>query len=308
VSWELFRHTAAGCALLVGQSALASTTLYGRVNLSIEQRDLPSGRQSVLADNASRWGIASSEAISPTVAFGMQLEQAFDASDGTSHGGFNRQAELFVTGGAFKLRMGRFGSAAYLNIADPISLHNHDTGLSGDALFSHVEPASRKIGIEWNHAGWTTQVAHWRNDAQSLSGGTSAGLSYTAGNWSLAGTTGRNGDRTQQSARVLWQWDAVDVGAYVQRDRNAMGHGERLALRLALALRIGRGDVHLNVGTASAYSEGLPAEGRAWQLTTGYNYHLSTRTKMYALVSRLRDKGHLYGNWQAMALGLRHNF
>jgi predicted porin len=84
--------------------------------------------------------------------------------------------------------------------------------------------------------------------------------------------------------------------------------GERLALRLALALRLGRGDLHLNAGTASAYSAGLPAEGRARQLTTGYNYHLSTRTKVYVLVSRLRDQGQLSGNWQAMAAGLRHNF
>ncbi len=308
MSLAALRRIAAACALFAAQDGLASTLVYGRVNLSLESRGLPSGRQVVLADNASRWGIASSEAISPAVKVGMQLEQAFDASDGTSCGGFNRQAELFVVDGAFKLRMGRFGSAAYLNIADPISLHNHDTGLSGDALFSHVEPSSSKIGIEWSRAGWATQVAHWRNDAQSVSGGTSVGLAYATGTWSLAATAGRNGMRSQQSARVMWQWEALDLGAYVQRDHNAMGHGERLALRLALAVRIGRGDVHLNAGAASAYSDGGPAEGRAQQLTTGYNYHLSTRTKVYVLVSRLRDQGQLYGNWRAMALGLRHNF
>jgi predicted porin len=94
----------------------------------------------------------------------------------------------------------------------------------------------------------------------------------------------------------------------VQRDRNAIGHGERTALRLALAWRISSGDLHFNVGTASPYSGGIAAEGRARQLTAGYNYHLSTRSKVYVLVARLNDHGQLYGSWQAMALGLRHNF
>jgi predicted porin len=298
----MLRCAVAAFALLAAGGADASTKVYGRINLSVERR----GDLIVLADNASRWGIASSERISPGLTVGMQLEQAFDASNGTSYGGFNRQAELYVTGREFKLRLGRFGSAAYLNIADPISLHNHDTGLTGDALFTHVEPSSHKLGLEWSRAGWTAQLAQWRNDVQG--GGRSAGLSYAATRWSVAATAGRNGSRSQQSARVMWQWDAVDIGAYVQRDRNAIGHGERTALRLALAWRIGHGDVHLNVGTAGAYSDGIPAEGRARQLTTGYNYHLSTRSKVYVLVARLSDEGALYGNWHAVALGLRHNF
>ena len=298
----MLRCAVGALALFAASAAGASTKVYGRINLSLERRD----KLTVLADNASRWGIASSEVISPELSVGMQLEQAFDASDGTSYGGFNRQAEVFVSGREFKLRLGRFGSAAYLNIADPISLHNHDTGLTGDALFTHVEPSSHKLGLEWTRAGWTAQLARWRNDAQG--GGQSAGLSYTAPLWSVAATAGRNGSRSQQSVRVLWQWDAVDIGAYVQRDRNALGHGERTALRLALAWRIGHGDVHLNVGTAGAYSDGMPAEGRARQLTTGYNYHLSTRSKVYVLVGRLEDEGALYGNWHAVALGLRHNF
>ena len=71
-------------------------------------------------------------------------------------------------------------------------------------------------------------------------------------------------------------------------------------------------DVHVNVGRANG-----PQSASASQWTVGYNYHLSKRTKLYALYTSLTNKnGASYGfedmgpnsKLKAVSVGVRHLF
>lgn len=285
-------------ALAASPGAHADTEVYGRINLSLERRG---EGQTALADNNSRWGVQESEKLGAGLVAGVHLEQGFAASTGVAANGFDRMAELFVGSEEVKLSLGRFGSTAYLNVTDVVSMHNHDTGISADALFAHVEPLGRKAGLSWQRNGWTAQIVHWTGETP----GSAAMVGLDRGPVSLALSFGRDGVRAERSARVLWTGAHLDLAAYVERDSNVRGHGERTLVRGAIGWRIANVEWHVNVGRAGAYSGG---EAGAQQATIACNYKLSTRTKVYVLRSRLRDDVTVYGNYRATAVGLRHNF
>ncbi|MES2128008.1 MAG: porin [Pseudomonadota bacterium] len=302
------RRLAVASLLLLGTlNARAEAEVVGRLNLSLERRG---GGQSVVADNASRIGFIDTEHITPDLFAGVHLEKGFDGSSGAQVGnGFDRMAELSIGNPAFWLSLGRFGSTAYLGITDVVSLHNHDTGISADALFAHVEPLGRKLGVTGKVDAWTLQLVKWMADPVSgASGGNAALLAYDRPGLSLAVSSGQDARRFEHSVRMLASHAGVDVAFYVEQDNNVLGRGKRLAKRAALAWHVGPSEWHWNEGRAGAYRGGAPGESGARQSTLAYNYNLSARTKVYALATRLRDQGRLYGNWSSTAIGLRQNF
>ncbi len=304
------RLACASLLLLGAPNAYADAEAYGRLNISLERLNRTAGSQTVLSDNASRIGFIETEQIAPALSASVHLEMGFDGTSGAPAGnGFDRGAELVIGSPNVRLSLGRFGSSAYLAITDVVSLHNHDTGISSDALFAHVEPLARKVGVTTNAAGWTLQLVQWMADPMSGAiRGNAAMLAYDRPGLSLAVSSGQDARRYEHSARVLWSLANVDLAAYVEQDNNVRGHGTRVAMRGAIGWHFGQSELHLNIGQAGAYSSGLPGESGARQSTVAYNYNLSKRSKVYALVSRLRDRGGLYGNWTSTAIGLRQNF
>ena len=301
------------CALLLllgARNAQADAEMYGRLNISLERQTKMAASQAVVADNASRIGFVETEQIGPVWSVGVHLEKGFDGSSGVPYGsGFDRMAELSVGTPNARLSIGRFGSTAYLGITDVVSLHNHDTGISSDALFAHVEPLGRKVGVSGNAAGWTLELVRWTADPGSdASGGSAALLAYDRPGLSVAVSGGQDARRYEHSARVLVSRSGVDLAAYVEQDKNVFGRGVRVARRVALAWHVGRSEWHFNEGRAGAYSGGVAGEGRARQDTLAYNFNLSRRSKVYVLASRLRDQGRLYGSSRSTAIGLRQNF
>lgn len=290
--------------------AHADVQLYGRLNLSLERRACAACAAVEVADNASRFGLIETEQLAPSLQAGVHLEKGFDASTGQPYGpGFDRGSELFIGTGKVKLSAGSFGSTAYLGVTDVVSLHNHDTGISSDALFAHVEPLARKVGVTVTDGPWTGQVVAWRPDPMSdASGGQAVFVAYASANVSSALSIGWDGRRSEHSARVVWQGKSMQLAAYVQRDRNVYGEGRRSLARVALAWYLGRSELHLNLARAGAYSGGAAGEGGARQWTVGYNFNLSQRTKVYVLSTAVLDDGRLYGTHRAQAIGLRHNF
>lgn len=297
----------ASLLLLGARNALAEAELYGRLNLSLERQTAMAASQAVVADNASRIGFVETEQLGSAWSAGVHLEKGFDGSSGIPYGnGFDRMAELSIGTPNARLSIGRFGSTAYLAITDAVSLHNHDTGISSDALFAHVEPLGRKVGVSANAAGWSLQLVRWYADPGTGKGGGSAALlAYERPGLSLALSGGQDTLRYEHSARVLVSRSGVEFAAYVEQDRNVFGHGVRVARRVALAWHVGRSEWHVNEGVAGRYSGG---EGGARQRTVAYNYNLSQRSKVYVLASRVRDEGTLYGSRRSTALGLRQNF
>src|SRR5690606_16909250 len=70
---------------------------------------------------------------------GFQLESGFASDTGASDATyFRRQSEVNLGGDFGLLRLGNFTAESYYATADAISMHNHDTGSSGDALYAYV--------------------------------------------------------------------------------------------------------------------------------------------------------------------------
>jgi len=140
----------ASLALLGTSAAFAqsSVTLYGRVNTTVEyQRVKPhqgkSEKTTGLENTASRWGLRGTEDLGGGLNAGFVLESGFASDTGAGTGwshptsgmNFARQSEVNLSGGFGMVRLGNFTPESYSISADMVSMHNHDTGTSADALY-----------------------------------------------------------------------------------------------------------------------------------------------------------------------------
>ena len=311
-------------------SAQSSVTIYGRLNTSAEQQEniAVAGKQKVLQNSASRLGFKGSEDLGGGLRANFILEHGFNSDTGTVGGSFwGRQSEVNLAGGFGMLRLGTFISEAYFATADYISMHNHDTGTSEDKLYAYVGRNINKIAYRTPEfvKGLTLEVAG------SLGEGGGRKATYdVAANWSLGalqlgagyekadvGSTKVN----QFALRALYEAGPVVFGVYAQRDENGYGAnlGTRNTVRGAVAYNFGANELHFNYGQAGNYSK--LSDSKASQLTVGYNYNLSKRTKVYAFYTAVdNNKLSYFGvgtrpsatadfrDPKALALGVRHNF
>lgn len=303
----------------VGGSAFAqsSVTLYGRVNLSIERQTVGSGSDNwTLQNNASRFGLRGVEDLGGGMKAGFALESGFNAANGSTSSSFwNRQSEVNLSGGFGTLRLGNFLSEAYFATADYVSMHNHDTGTSSDALYAYLGRNSSKVA--WrspSFGGSTFEAAITEGGAQNRT--VDLAWNYSAGPLQLgAGYEDKSptNKRAKQFAlRALYEMGPFVVGGYVQRDTDGygVGLGNRTTLRLSGMYAVGASEFHANFGRAGSYSNGVDggAGDSANQYTLGYNYKLSKRTKVYGFLTKMADSGSTYGDFRSLALGVRHNF
>ncbi len=339
------KHTyvAAAIALLAAgtASAQSSVTVYGRLNVVVEDSKFYSPvrgnkHATELNNSASRLGFKGVEDLGGGLKAGFQLEHGFSVDTGLPASAFwGRQAEVYLSGGLGTLRLGRFTSDAYYATADYISLHNHDTGFSADALYAYIGRNSNKVGYVLPEfvKGLTMQAsislaegtnASLNNGAQS---NYDVAINYAAGRLQLGlGYEQANTDRTkanQVAVRALYDFGPMVLGAYVQHDKNGYGAGlgNRTTVRGSVMVPVGASEFHLNAGAAGKYSNA--SNSKAVQYTAGYNYNLSKRTKVYAYYTAidLKDNrrtavdytainigGNKFGDFSSVALGMRHNF
>lgn len=124
------KKTLAAVAVLgafAGSALAADVTLYGRVNLGLHYAHEDVSGSANEADNVSsdnwglrsgdatgsRFGIKGEEQISEGLIVGFQLEQGFNADDGSdsdSSKAFSRESRLYVKTNYGTLHMGRFGA------------------------------------------------------------------------------------------------------------------------------------------------------------------------------------------------------
>jgi predicted porin len=304
----------AALATLTAGTALAqsSVTLYGRLNLTVENRKVGTVKEKGLFNNASRVGFKGTEDMGGGLKTGFILEHGFNPDDGTTAGSaiWGRQSELFVSGGFGTVRMGNFVSEAYFATADYIGMHNHDTGISSDAFYAYVGRNTDKIAYRLPSFGNVTLEGgvSLRDRPTSRERTFDLAANYQRGPLHLGAGYEKNGNQKQFAVRGLYELGAVTLGAYFQRDNNgyAANGGSRSTTRVSAAYAVGSGSFHADFGRAGAYSR--VAGSSASQFTLGYNYNLSKRTKVYTFVTKVDDKGNLYGDLNSLAVGVRHNF
>jgi predicted porin len=311
---------AAALATLACGTAFAqsSVTIYGRLNETVERQKTgtadPVWR---LFNNSSRIGFKGSEDLGGGLKAGFQIEHGFSPDTGAAAGTFwGRQSEVNIGGGYGLLRLGNFTSEAYFATADYISMHNHDTGTSSDALYAYLGRDINKIAYRTPSIGGLTVEG-------GVSLGESSGLGRTidvAANYAIGpvqlGAGYERVDATGQkqfAIRGLYEIGSFVVGAYVQRDENGYASGKRTTTRLTGMYTLGSSELHLNFGNAGKYSS--VANSGAKQFTVGYNYNMSKRTKLYTFYTKVDNKtaasyatGIAGADFQSFALGIRHNF
>jgi predicted porin len=300
----------------LGTSALAqsSVTMYGRLNLTLESQKRGDAKEKGLYNNASRIGMKGTEDLGGGLKAGFQIEHGFNADTGAqSQTNFwARQSEVNLSGGFGMLRLGNFTSEAYFATADYISFHNHDTGSSSDAFYADTRGFRQSDKVAYRTPSFgnaTVEVALNLRDVAGVDSErtTDIALNWGSGPLSVGAGYQKTGDRKQFALRGMYEAGALTLGSYIQRDTDVYAAGNRTTLRFSGMYTIGNTELHANFGRAGDYSD-VPGDSAATQYTFAVNQNLSKRTKVYGYFTKVNDKGTIYGDFQSLAVGVRHNF
>ncbi len=302
----------AAIGILAAGSALAqsSVTIYGRLNTTIEDQAVAGVKTKVMNNNASRLGFAGVEDLGGGLKATFLLEHRFASDTGATSATdfYAGDSVLGLSGGFGTIRMGRITSEAYYATGDYIGMLNHDTGTSADALYAY-------IGDNKNTIAYNTELGALAVFAAVSAGEGRPGVDRTldlAARYDLGALKFGFGYQKQDAAnqyavRASYEIGAATLGAYVQRDKNVYGSGTRTNFRLTGMYVIGAGELHASFGKAGDYSN--QSDSDATQMTFGYNYNLSKRTKVYGYVNKNSTGANSYlADSRNIALGVRHNF
>lgn len=298
----------------LGTSAFAqsSVTLYGRLNLSVERQKFDGDSNTVMQNSSSRWGMKGVEDLGGGLKAGFQLESGFNPANGTAAARFfGRQSEVFLSSNFGMVRLGNFTSEAYYATADYVSMHNHDTGTSADFFYADTRYFEQINKIAYRLPAFgalTVEVSTNTKDAGEADRTAEIAANYDSGPMHLGAGFQKTGDLKQFALRGLYEMGAFTFGGYVQRDEDVYASGSRTTLRLSGMYTMGNTEFHVNVGRAGKYSD--VGNSAANQYTLGVNYNLSKRTKVYGFFTKVSDgAAEVYGgDFQSLALGVRHNF
>ena len=342
---KMTRIALATLAVMGATTAMAqsSVTLYGRINTTVEHQKLGDNSATVMQNNASRFGFRGTEDLGGGLKAGFVLESGFSSDTGAAASTFfGRQSEVNLSGNFGMVRLGNFFPESYYASADYVSMHNHDTGPSADALY--VDPnwmgANGKVDQDGRSGanGTKNKIAYrtpvmggfWAEGSMSMhekaagtnnKNGYDLAANYNTGSLNLGGGYSRWDSNWQGSLRALYTFGQFTVGGYYQRNDETL-LGSRNNFRLSGMYALGASEFHLNVGRANSWSK--LSDSAATQFSLGYNYNLSKRTKVYTYYTRINNSnnatygyginGNLQGtqgagkDFSSFALGVRHNF
>ena len=328
VNFSFKKFAAAHCLVALSTTAMAdsSVSIYGRIDTSLQYAKVGTARTYGIANAGSHFGFIGTESLGSGLTVGFQLESAFESDTGTGAVEFfGNRSELFVQGPVGTVRLGRFLNPSYYAVADRVSLHNEDFGITADMLYTYMGRDANRMAYKspvlsgWILEGSVSWHERQNGNAQDKNAYDLV-ASYERGRWSVAGTYGEQGAARQYGLRATWSKDPWVVSAYHQRSEHwdmkqqavNLADGPRSATRAAVAYFISSGEIHMNFGHASGQG---PQEANQW--TVGYNHRLSKRTKLYAFYTAVKNKGGAsYGlsemtanqDLEAINIGIRHLF
>ena len=328
----------------------AEITIYGRVNISAERIEtdnssdpaVPNQSNYELVDNNSRIGIRGKKELTPGLNAIFQIESRVNLTRGgdvlTSRDSF-----AGLQGGFGTLRAGRTVGPVYYATYDYISMHNHDTGTSSDALLNPTV-----VGFQgfMNNTLWytspkfgpiTIDAAFSLLDEERIPGMAQprhVGLvgSYDQGplHAAISYANTENVDLDPDPGVIQAEGTAWTIGAAYDFKFMVLGAlwetGETLIAgtevdrdywRVAAMFPFGQHELHLNYGVAD-----IDGDRGAKQWTVGYNYNITKTTKVYAFYTMIDNDragsfrldqadtitGTAGAEYSSIAVGFRHNF
>ncbi|MBV8249040.1 MAG: porin [Comamonas sp.] len=335
---KMTRIALAALAVMGATTAMAqsSVTLYGRINTTVEHQKLGDQSTTGLVNNSSRFGFRGTEDLGGGLKAGFVLESGFNSATGAAASTFfGRQSEVNLSGNFGMVRLGNFFPESYFASADYVSMHNHDTGPSSDALY--YDPVwFGKLGTANKIAYRTpTMAGFWAEGAMSMhekaagtnnKNGYDLAANYNTGPLHLGAGYSSADSNWQASLRGLYTIGQFTLGAYYQRNKDANqlapgGLGSRNNFRLSGMYALGASEFHVNVGHANSWSNASDSAATQW--TLGYNYNLSKRTKVYTYYTRINNQSNANytasgafsslasgpgKDFSSFAVGVRHAF
>ncbi len=305
---------AAVAAFAAPAFAQSSVTLWGRINTSVESQSQDGGdRKVVVQNNSSRLGFKGTEDLGGGLKAQFLLEHGLNSDDGkaTKTNFWNREAAVQLSGNFGTVKLGRWTNGSYFATADYISMHNHDTGTSSDALYAFGTgwTEANKVGyFTPTYAGFSAEItAHAGEGADERAFDLSA--NYDMGPLHLGAGYTKQGSGIQYAVRGLYELGAFTFGGYWQVEDTGVGsNAKRNVGRVSAMYTLGASEFHVNVGgTESGGTAGFGGHG-AKQYTVGYNYNLSKRTKVYGFYTAIDANDTKKGDFDSFAVGVRHNF
>jgi predicted porin len=335
------------------QSIPPELQIYGRVNVSMERIEtdnstnpaVPNQSNYEFVDNSSRVGLRYSKGLTPGLKAIFQIESRVNLTEGGSTFS-SRDSFAGLEGGFGTVRLGRTIGPVYYATYDYISMHNHDTGTSSDALLNGTIFGNQGF---MNNTLWYTspKIGNFTIDAAfSLLGETRADPSmdqpryiglvgaYDTGPLHLAisyASTENDADldpgaATQASSATAYtiggayDFKFMVLGALYEKAKRDILGGDVSSdyWRIALMFPVGQHEFHVNYGMVDADND-----SGAKQYTLAYNYNITKLTKVYAFYTMVDNDNN--GNfvmggstttigaatgaqYTSIAVGLRHNF
>jgi predicted porin len=310
--------TCLGASAALAQSDI---TIYGRLNTSVERQNDAGIKTTSMVNNSSRIGFRGTEDLGGGLKALFVLEHGFASDTGVAASTcWGREATVGLQGSFGTLRLGTMpASEAYFATADYVSMHNHDTGTSSDALY--FPTALAFAGLD-NAIAYTTPtfggasvaIQYGLKEAGTaqakVDNPLSVAVNYDAGPMHLGLGYEEFSGLKSLALRALYELGAFTVGGYYERNSGssaALGIPSinRNNFRLAGMYAVGSSEFHVNLGIAG--DMGGVADTGLKQYTLAYNYNLSKRTKVYTFYTKL--SADVPGSdFSSLALGVRHNF
>ena len=295
-------------AALAAGSAFAqgTTEIYGRINLTVESQKLNGQTDKGMFDNSSRIGIRGTEDLGGGLKAGYVIEHGFNADTGAAAGAMWGRESTVSLGGSFgTVRLGNMpASEGYFATADYVSMHNHDTGSSADALYGFVAIAGTlNSAIAYTSPtvnGLRFDLQYGLKENVKPDAPLSMAVNYDAGAMHLGLGYEEYDGQKSTALRGLWEMGAFTVGGYYERGSGTVSYNN---FRIAGMYTMGASEFHLNLGKRSG-ENGL-ADGD--QFTVAYNYNLSKRTRVHVFYTNL-DLANGAVDFSSYGVGLRHNF
>ena len=311
--------------------------IYGRANVSYERittenssntAALPAGQPNQsnwdLVDNSSRIGIRGNKDLGGGLTGLFQVESRVRLDSGGDLLS-TRDSYAGLAGGFGTVRLGRTIGPVYYATYDYISMHNHDTGTSSDALLAPtvfgnqgfmnntVWYTSPKIGraftvdVAYSLLGVQRVVSdsqpHYLGVVGSYDQGPlHAAASYANTQKTVALGTGANDDKAY-TIGGLYDFKTFVVGALIESAKTKVltgGDASRNYVRVSAMMPVGKHEFHVNFGTVnhgvgSSASSSTSNDG-AKQWTLAYNYNITKETKIYGFYTKVdNDNNGTYG-------------
>jgi predicted porin len=327
----------------------AEIQIYGRINVTAERIEtegsttVPNQSNYELIDNSSRIGIRGNKELTPGLKAIWQVESNVNVTDGGNV--FSSRDSFVGLQGAFgTMRAGRTIGPVYYATYDYISMHNHDTGTSSDALLAGTVVGnagfmnntlwytSPKIGAITIDAAFSLlgetrqnptmeQPRHIGLVASFDQGPLHAAISYanTKNDLDLDPTAGtRASDATAFTIGGAYDFRFLVLGAlWEMAERDTVTSSiDSDYFRIAAMFPMGQHEFHVNYGWVDGDGG---ADAKQW--TLGYNFNITKTTKVYAFYTTVdNESGANFGfntnttaqsfgaQQSSIAVGVRHNF